>query len=266
VRRLDKAITATTIAKKTLLDAANVRRDVKALEDMGLIHYKPVLRDGAGYTEPPWPFDTVNPAMWMENHCFASGMGIEMDWMTFYYSIMLSSVPNAVGVQELFTIYRRTCTGNPNGTCTTDHGVPWSGLVDNAFVHFGSNPANPNFQRFETPGLIRASRNRKEVARASSVKECYATGYGWLEVRFTIAVVFDCPPEPNGNMPRGRVPRPSFTQDTPRLRARTPAMTIRSFRRSLGTAEMPDPRRIRADKRRRMLGVFTTQSATRANG
>jgi hypothetical protein len=54
----------------------------------------------------------------MERYCSAAGRGVELDWTSFYYLVTFQAKANATNMQNLFSIYRRACTGNPGVNCS----------------------------------------------------------------------------------------------------------------------------------------------------
>ena len=117
------------------------------------VYYKPFLDDGLNSNPPPQSFSTYYPEHWMQNHCPDADRGIEMDWMSFYFNVMSLATSNPTSPQDLFSIYRRACTGNPNSNCNNSHPMPWATLDQNAKTHFGGSPSNPNYLRFRDTGL-----------------------------------------------------------------------------------------------------------------
>jgi hypothetical protein len=112
------------------------------------VYYKPFLDDGLGSNPPPQAFSTFYPDHWMENHCPDANRGIEMDWMTFYFNAMSFASANETSTQDLFSIYRRACTGDPNSNCSHINPMPWTTLDQNAQTHYGGSSSDPRYVRF----------------------------------------------------------------------------------------------------------------------
>jgi hypothetical protein len=81
------------------------------------VYYKPFLDDTSSVDYPPLAFDAFNPTRWMDNHCVASGHGVEYDWMDFYYGVASSSSPDNTPFSDLFNIYKLACTGSTSTAC-----------------------------------------------------------------------------------------------------------------------------------------------------
>jgi hypothetical protein len=114
-------------------------------------YYKPFLDDWSTFWFAPVAFDSFTSAQWLENHCVDSAAGVEMDWMAFYYSVTTELFSGSLTMQDLFSIYRRTCTGDPGVVCAGQT-VYWWDLDWAAYVHYGYNAMDPHYLHFADTG------------------------------------------------------------------------------------------------------------------
>ena len=122
------------------------------------VYYKPFLEPLDEFwlwSAPPVVFDvynsSANRARWMETYCSSEGKGVELDWATFYYLITSQATASPTSMQNLFSIYRRACTGNPNVNCNFGQHVAWEGLRTAAETQYGA--FNPSYIRFRDTGI-----------------------------------------------------------------------------------------------------------------
>lgn len=100
------------------------------------VYYKEVREDPGIVRSPPYVVNCGAPVRWLENHCDRSGHSVEWDILTFLRGINATSSPNALSMDEIFTIYR----GTPSS-------ITWSSFEASAFATFGSNLNEPKFVR-----------------------------------------------------------------------------------------------------------------------
>lgn len=136
--------------------------------------------DGLVRSLPPIPIDCVTPVRWRNNQCFdntvtpgqaVTDLGIEYDWMGFFYRVNTQDPSTSTSMTDLFQIYRVACGGNrctgletiafeacrkclnprEPATCTPcDGGV--SGLRDAASRYYDTLGQPARFARFAADG------------------------------------------------------------------------------------------------------------------
>ncbi|MFW5740577.1 MAG: hypothetical protein ACOC1F_09445 [Myxococcota bacterium] len=84
-------------------------------------YYKDFLNDIGVVLSPPVVMSCRDPHRWMKNHCDSppSGGGVEMDWMTYLWSIHASaeSGADAISSSDYHMLKRIACSGNTSNFC-----------------------------------------------------------------------------------------------------------------------------------------------------
>ena len=118
------------------------------------VYYKPFL---SPYVTPN---QTYNPPIlvwpladnkFMSNFCGASGKGVELDWLQFFYQISALQTSNSVAIQDLLYIYRYACTNSFSSKCSSQV-VTWSRLLAGAQALYGST-SDARYQTFSNTGV-----------------------------------------------------------------------------------------------------------------
>jgi hypothetical protein len=102
------------------------------------VYYKPFLPyEGAPEEEYLWPpdgFTAYRPQEWLLHQCDSptpAGVGVEWDWLTFYYKLTARNQPNRLAPWQLDMIYRYACTGDIYAKCYWED-PPWDTLANSA--------------------------------------------------------------------------------------------------------------------------------------
>jgi hypothetical protein len=101
-------------------------------------YYKEFRKDDGTVAAPPFVVDCAQPVNWRDNHCFHGELGVEYDWLQFYWAINMSA-PQAerTTMMNLRDIYLAACTP---GYCIGDY-VAWIDVATAATQFHAGQPA-----------------------------------------------------------------------------------------------------------------------------
>jgi hypothetical protein len=117
------------------------------------IYYKPYLQPGLQpvVLNPPRWFNPQTNTKFMATYCSAAGKGTELDWMQFYYQLTAGATLNKTPMSNLFSIWKRACSGNINTKCKITDSVSWTTLQNAAQAYWGAG--SPLYNRFRDTGI-----------------------------------------------------------------------------------------------------------------
>lgn len=103
----------------------------------GRIHFPPASSEPV---DPPVPWDSLNPSLWMETHCSGSSTGraVEADWMGFFYKLH-SKTSSKYTFGNIRSVFLEACPGS--GKCDSTDDVKWDDLRDAAATLYSATKA-----------------------------------------------------------------------------------------------------------------------------
>jgi len=124
--------------------------------DCTFAYYKEFLDDNNNVWSPPVAMSCRDAHRWMKNHCDFpdDGGGVEMDWMTFLWSVhaWAESGSDKIGATDYHMIKRTACTGGTSGFCDWTDEPEFDDLRSAADGYFGSS-TDPRAENFESKGF-----------------------------------------------------------------------------------------------------------------
>jgi len=97
----------------------------------GVLSCDPDPASGLIINRPPVPVSCIEPIRWRNNHCLETpvqpgeviaDLGVEFDWMGFYYKLTNPGTSDRLTPGELHAVYRSACGGG----CSFDEHVAWA--------------------------------------------------------------------------------------------------------------------------------------------
>jgi len=105
-----------------------------------------------GINEPPFAFSCTGRYKWMDSYCptGSAGLGIELDWMNFYWAVGTQTT-NKFSLGDMEFVYEEACGGPgiPRATCSGQV-MPWATLRDTVTELYGATSAKRSY--FVTSG------------------------------------------------------------------------------------------------------------------
>jgi hypothetical protein len=113
------------------------------------VYYKPFKNPyvaGSPVWNPPITMTILSQTKFMANWCAQTGKGTELDWSQFFYQVTARQTINSTPMSNLFSTYRKACTGNVNSNCTYSHKISWENLRASAQSYWASNSIYNKFR------------------------------------------------------------------------------------------------------------------------